>query len=79
MEELDTHPLCLILLPALSDGDGVLEDTVVSPKGHLLQAGSASEEVEDGADERLLIVGKVHARRGLDVGALELEIACSHT
>ena len=79
MEELDTHPLCLVLLPALGNGDGVLEDAIVSPESHLLQAGSASEEVEDGADESLLVVGKIHARRGLDVGTLELEVACSHT
>ena len=72
---ISTNPLCLKLLASLGLSDGVLEDTVISPKSELLLARSSSHQVEDGADKRLLIIVEVNARGSLDVGALELEVA----
>jgi len=63
-----------ILLPALGDGDGILEDAVVVPELELLERGTASEEVEDGAYDGLLVVVEGDTGGGLDaVDVLDVE------
>jgi len=66
--------LCLILLPALSNGNRVLENTLVTPELEFLETGSACEKIEDTSYDSLLVRGEIDAGSGLDVGAFDVEI-----
>jgi len=68
-----TYPLSLILLPAPGYRDGVFKHAVVFPQLQLLERWSTSKEIENGANEGLLMRIKRHARSGLDVGGLGLD------
>lgn len=72
---LQTVPLRFVLLAALRDGEGVGEEGVVFPERELGERGPAGEEVEDGADDGLLLLGELDTRGGFDVGRLDLELA----
>ena len=74
--EVSANPLCLKLLASLSLSDWVLEDTVVSPELELLKTWSSGHQVENGANQRLLVIVQVDARSRLDIGTLDLEVAC---
>ena len=63
----------LVLLTALSNGDGVFEGGIVAPEGELLQGRADGEEIEDRADDGLLLRGKRYTGGGLDVCILDLE------
>jgi hypothetical protein len=52
---LQAVPLRLVLLAALGNCDGVLEGRIVAPESKLLKRRAASEEVEDRADNGLLL------------------------
>jgi hypothetical protein len=68
--------LRLKLFPALGYGDGVGEDGVVLPELQLGERWSAGEQVKHRGDKSPLLAAEVDARRGLDVGVLELELSC---
>ena len=70
---LQSIPLRLVLLTSLSDGDGVFEGGIVAPEGKLLQGRAAGEEIEDRADNGLLLRGKRYTGGGLNVCVLDLE------
>ena len=64
----------LILLPALRYGDRVRKDAIVGPKLEFFERRAPCEEVEDGADDGLLVVGEGDAGGGLDlVDVLDVE------
>jgi hypothetical protein len=67
--------LRLKLFPALGYGDGVGEDGVVLPELQLGERWSAGEQVKHRGDKSSLLAAEVDARRGLDVGVLELELS----
>lgn len=69
------HPLGLVLLPALGNSDGIAEDAVILPELELSERGPASEEIQDRGHNGPLIAAELDARCGLDVSALELELA----
>lgn len=52
---LQPVPLRLVLLAALGDGDRVLERGVVAPEREFSERGAAGEEVEDRANDGLLL------------------------
>jgi len=69
-----TYPLRLILLPALRNRDRVSKDAIVGPKLEFFERRAPCEEVEDGADDGLLVVGERDAGGGLDlVDVLDVE------
>jgi hypothetical protein len=65
--------LRLVLFTALSNSDGVFEGGIVAPKCELLQRWTAGEEIEDRADDGLLLRGKRYTGCGLNVCVLDLE------
>jgi len=69
-----TYPLRLEFAPALCDGDGVAEDSIILPKLQFSKRGPASKEVQHGRHESLLLAAELNTSGGLD-GALELELA----
>lgn len=71
---LQTVPLRLVLLAAFGFGDGVFEDAGVGPELEFFEGVTAGEEVEDGSDDGLLMRIQRHARSGLDVGGLDVEV-----
>jgi hypothetical protein len=72
--QFKTYPLWFILLPTLRNRDWVRKDAIVRPKLQLLEGRAAGEEVEDGADDGLLVVGEGDAGGGLDlVEVLDVE------
>lgn len=68
------YPLRLKLLPSLCAGDRVLEGGVVFPELELLEGGSAGEEVEDAADDGLLVVVELDAWGSLNVRVFDLVV-----
>lgn len=68
------YPLGLELLAALADGDVVLKGGLVVPQAQLGERGPAGEEVEDAADNGLLLAAELDARGRLDVCALNVEV-----
>lgn len=74
---LQPVPLRLILFTALCDGNGVLEGRVVAPESEFLQRGTAGEEIEDRADDSLLLRGEGNAGCGGDVDVFDVEGGCA--
>jgi hypothetical protein len=70
---LQSVPLRLVLLTALSNSDGVFEGGIVAPECKLLQRRAAGKEIEDRADNGLLLRGKRYTGGGLNVCVLDLE------
>lgn len=73
--DLQTVPLRLELLAAFGDGQGVDELSLVLPKLEFGERRAAGEEVEDGADEGLLLRGEFYAGSAVDVGVFDFELA----
>ena len=71
---LQSIPLRLILLAALSDGDRIFKGCVVAPESELLQRWTASKEVKNRADNGLLLGGEGNAGGGVDVGIFDFEV-----
>jgi len=71
---LETVPLRLELLPALCDGDGIAEDSIVLPELQLGERRPTSKEVQHGRHEGPLLAAELDASGGVD-GALELKLA----
>lgn len=70
-----THPLCLELLPALGVIDRIGEDAIILPQLQLRERGTTSKEIQHAADESALLFAELNTRRGLDIRALDLELA----
>lgn len=71
---LQSVPLRGVLLTSLGDGDGVREGGVVAPELQFGEGGAASEEVEDGAYDGVLLLGELDARGSLNVFGLDVEV-----
>ena len=69
-----TYPLRLELLPALCNGNGVAEDSIILPELKLGKRWPASEQIQHGRHKSLLLAAELDASGGLN-GALELELA----
>ena len=61
------------MFPSLGDGQGIDEFSLILPELELCQRRPSSEEIEDGADECLLLGGEFYARGGGDICAFDLE------
>lgn len=68
-------PLRRKFLPSLCRRDRVSEYRIVLPEVELREARPTGEEVKHTTYKRLLLVGKLHSWRGLDVRVLDLELA----
>lgn len=73
--DLQTVPLRFELLAAFGDGQGVDELSLVLPELEFGERRAAGEEVEDGADESLLLRGEFYAGSAVDVGVFDFELA----
>jgi len=71
---LQPVPLCSKFVAAGSDGEWVGECGIVSPEREFGERGAAREEVEDGADNGLLLVGEGDAGGGGDVFGFDVEV-----
>lgn len=68
------YPLSLVLLAAIGYSDWVFKSRFVVPKLELGERRTASEEVEDAANDGLLLAAETDARRSLDVGVLNVQV-----
>ncbi|KAG9954559.1 putative multicopper oxidase, type 1, partial [Aureobasidium melanogenum] len=68
-----THPLCLVLLATFSNGDGVLENTLILPKLQLLETRTTSKKVKNTSHQCLLLTLKSDSRSSLDVGVFNVK------
>lgn len=75
---LEAVPLRLELLAAAGHGDGVFKNGVIGPQFELLEGGATGEEVENAADEGLLLAVEFDSGCGVDVCVLDLEVGCSY-
>lgn len=73
-----TYPLRLVLGPSSSNGDGILEHTIIFPKLQLFETGSSRKEVQNAAYKQFLVVVESHTRRGVDVCVFDLGGSCSN-
>ncbi|KAF2621633.1 hypothetical protein BU25DRAFT_416011 [Macroventuria anomochaeta] len=70
---LQPIPLCLVLLAALRDSDGILEGRVVALESESLERRVSGKEVEDRAENGLLLGREGDAGGGGNVRVFDVE------